>query len=74
LLKWDKVWGRREHPEQTAKNGNPARESYHHGPITSPKMVDTDDRKASNEQKYSVAVDEKSAIGFPDTILSVKWT
>jgi hypothetical protein len=40
-----------EHPAQTNENGNPAHESYHHGPPRDPTIVDTDDRNASNEQR-----------------------
>gem|GEM_PF-2565319 len=34
---------RSEHPKQTAENGNPAHESYHHGPATHPTIVSADD-------------------------------
>jgi hypothetical protein len=42
---------RSEHPDQTNENGNPAHESYHHGPPTRPTIVHTDGRKASYEQQ-----------------------
>jgi hypothetical protein len=40
-----------ERPALTNENGNPAHESYHHGPPRDPTIVDTDDRNASNEQR-----------------------
>jgi hypothetical protein len=42
---------RSEHPEQTNENGKPAHESYHHGPLTRPTIVHTDNPKAGDEQQ-----------------------